>query len=84
MSDLLAARHQMGISLAFHIIFAVVGVALPLIMTIAELLWHKTGDAAYLVLPKRGQKVQPICSLWGWSQERCSHLNWVFSGRVPQ
>jgi cytochrome d ubiquinol oxidase subunit I len=44
MSDLLAARPQMGMSLAFHIIFAAVGMALPLIMTIAELLWHKTGD----------------------------------------
>jgi cytochrome bd ubiquinol oxidase subunit I len=65
MSGLLAARSQMGISLAFHIIFAVAGVALPLMMTIAELLWQKTGDAAYLVLAKRGQKVQPLCSLWG-------------------
>jgi len=27
-SDLLAARFQMGMSLAFHIIFAVVGIAL--------------------------------------------------------
>jgi cytochrome d ubiquinol oxidase subunit I len=56
MSDLLAARSQMGMSLAFHIIFAVVGVALPLMMTIAELLWHKTGDTAYLVLAKRWAK----------------------------
>jgi cytochrome bd ubiquinol oxidase subunit I len=56
MSDLLAARSQMGMSLAFHIIFAVVGVALPLMMTIAEFLWHKTGDAAYLVLAKRWAK----------------------------
>lgn len=56
MSDLLAARSQMGRSLAFHIIFAVVGVALPLMMTVAELLWHKTGDAAYLVLAKRRAK----------------------------
>jgi hypothetical protein len=39
MSDLLGARSQMGMSLAFHIIFAVVGVALPLMMTIAEFLF---------------------------------------------
>jgi cytochrome bd ubiquinol oxidase subunit I len=36
MDNLAAARSQMGISLAFHIIFAVIGVALPLMMTIAE------------------------------------------------
>jgi cytochrome d ubiquinol oxidase subunit I len=53
MSDLLAARSQMGMSLAFHIIFAVIGVALPLMMTIAEFLWHKTRDTVYLVLAKR-------------------------------
>lgn len=46
----------MGLSLAFHIIFAVIGVALPLMMTIAELLWYRTGDAAYLVLAKRWAK----------------------------
>ena len=56
MGDFLAARSQMGMSLAFHIIFAVIGVALPLMMTIAEFLWHKTGDAAYLVLAKRWAK----------------------------
>ena len=36
MSDLLAARAQMAMSLAFHIIFAVVGIAMPLLMIIAE------------------------------------------------
>ena len=29
MSDLLAARAQMGTSLAFHIVFAVLGMGLP-------------------------------------------------------
>ena len=43
----------MGISLAFHIIFAVIGVALPLMMTIAEWRFRATGDAAYLLLTKR-------------------------------
>jgi cytochrome d ubiquinol oxidase subunit I len=36
MSDLLAARAQMGTSLAFHIIFAYLGVGLPLLLCIAE------------------------------------------------
>jgi len=53
MGNLAAARSQMGISLAFHIIFAVIGVALPLMMTIAEWRFRATGDAAYLLLAKR-------------------------------
>jgi cytochrome d ubiquinol oxidase subunit I len=39
MSDFLFARSQMAMSLAFHIIFAVVGMAMPLLMIIAEGLW---------------------------------------------
>jgi cytochrome d ubiquinol oxidase subunit I len=53
MSDLLAARSQMGVSLAFHIIFAVVGIAMPVLMVIAEHRWRRTGDAGYLELAKR-------------------------------
>ncbi len=36
MTDLLAARAQMAMSLAFHIIFAVVGMGMPLLMVLAE------------------------------------------------
>lgn len=53
MSDLLAARFQMGMSLAFHIIFAVVGIALPVMMVTAERRWRRTGDPIYLDLAKR-------------------------------
>ena len=53
MRDLLAARSQMGMSLAFHIIFAVVGIGMPVLMVIAEHRWHRTGDAGYLDLAKR-------------------------------
>src|SRR5665647_1037816 len=53
MPDLLAARSQMGMSLAFHIIFAVIGIGLPALMVIAELRWRRTGDAVYLELAKR-------------------------------
>jgi len=35
-SDLLAARALFGVSLAFHIVFAAVGVAMPLFMVLAE------------------------------------------------
>ena len=39
MSDLFAARSQMAISLGFHIMFAVVGIAMPVLMVIAEDRW---------------------------------------------
>src|ERR1700680_1959966 len=53
MSDLLAARSQMAMSLMFHIVFAVAGMAMPLMMVIAECLWLGSGDETYLVLAKR-------------------------------
>jgi cytochrome bd ubiquinol oxidase subunit I len=56
MSDLLAARSQMAVSLGFHIIFAVVGIGMPVLMVIAERRWQKTGDAIYLDLAKRWAK----------------------------
>ncbi|MEW5854892.1 MAG: cytochrome ubiquinol oxidase subunit I [Myxococcota bacterium] len=56
MSDLLAARSQMAVSLAFHIIFAVVGMAMPLLMVVAEGRYLRTGDKRYLVLAKRWAK----------------------------
>src|SRR6266403_1743594 len=53
MDNLLTARSLMGLTLAFHIIFAAVGVSLPLMMTIAEWRWRRTKDPAYLLLAKR-------------------------------
>ncbi|HEV2669177.1 MAG TPA: cytochrome ubiquinol oxidase subunit I, partial [Blastocatellia bacterium] len=56
MSDLLAARSQMAMSLAFHIIFAVAGITTPLLMCIAEWRWLRTRDETYLTLAKRWAK----------------------------
>ena len=56
MTDLFAARSQMGMSLAFHIIFAAIGIAMPLMMTTAEWRWLRTKDPAYLALAKRWAK----------------------------
>ena len=56
MTDLLAARSQMGMSLAFHIIFAAIGIAMPLMMVLAEWRWVRTKDTAYLALAKRWAK----------------------------
>ena len=56
MENLLAARSQMAMSLAFHIIFAAIGIAMPLLMVIAEWCWLKSGQEVYLQLAKRWAK----------------------------
>jgi cytochrome d ubiquinol oxidase subunit I len=47
MDTVIAARAQMGTSLAFHIVFAALGVGLPLLVFVAEGLWLRTRDRAY-------------------------------------
>jgi cytochrome d ubiquinol oxidase subunit I len=56
MSDLLAARAQMAMSLGFHIIFAEIGIAMPVLMVIAEWRWRRRGDPALLSLAKQWAK----------------------------
>lgn len=56
MDSLLAARWQMGLSLAFHIVFAVIGMAMPVLMVVAEALWLRSGNRAYLDLTRRWAK----------------------------
>jgi cytochrome d ubiquinol oxidase subunit I len=56
MSDLLAARSQMAMSLAFHIIFAAIGIAMPLLMVVAEALWLRMREEVYLTLAERWAK----------------------------
>src|ERR1700682_4751104 len=56
MNDLLAARSQMAMSLAFHIVFAAIGIAMPLLMIIAEWQWLRTKEEVYLTLAKRWAK----------------------------
>ena len=56
MSDLFAARTQMALSLGFHIVFAEIGIAMPLMMVLAEWRWARTGDATYLQLARRWAK----------------------------
>ncbi len=56
MSDLLAARAQMAVSLGFHIIFAVVGIGMPVLMVVAEWRYLKTGEKIFLELAKRWSK----------------------------
>ena len=52
-SDFLYARSQMGMSLAFHIVFAALGITLPVLMAISEGLYLRTGRSVFLELSKR-------------------------------
>jgi len=54
--DLIVARSQMALSLAFHIVFAAIGIGLPLLMVIAEAMGWRTGDRTYEVLARRWAK----------------------------
>jgi cytochrome d ubiquinol oxidase subunit I len=56
MTDLLAARIQMAFSLGFHIIFAAIGVALPVMMVVAEWRWRRNGDPILHDLARRWAK----------------------------
>ena len=53
MTDLLAARAQMAMSLGFHIIFAMVGMAMPLLMVLAEGRFLRRGDPLDRTLAQR-------------------------------
>ena len=53
MSDLLFARSQMALSLAFHIIFAAIGIGLPVLMVLAEGMYLRTRRPGYPELAKR-------------------------------
>jgi len=57
MEHLLAARAQMGTSLAFHFIFSALGIGLPLFMIIIEGLYLKTGDRTYYTLARTWSKM---------------------------
>lgn len=52
MDNLFAARTLMAVSLGFHIVFAVVGMIMPLMMSYAHWKWLKTNDEDYLKLTK--------------------------------
>jgi cytochrome d ubiquinol oxidase subunit I len=49
---LMLARGQMALSLAFHIVFASVGMAMPVLMVLAEWRWRRTGERAWLDLAR--------------------------------
>lgn len=56
MEHVIAARAQMGTSLAFHYIFSALGIGLPLMLVIVEGLYLRTGDRAYYTLARTWSK----------------------------
>lgn len=56
MDNLLAARLQMLVSLAFHIVYAAIGIGLPLLLVIVEALYLRTGQAHYEALAQKWAK----------------------------
>jgi cytochrome d ubiquinol oxidase subunit I len=60
MDHVVAARAQMGTSLAFHIVFAALGVGLPALSFAAEGLWLRTRDRTYYDLARTWAKAMAI------------------------
>ncbi len=56
MSDFLFARSQMAMSLDFHIVFAALGIGMPLLMAFAEGMYLRTKQPVYLDLCNRWAK----------------------------
>jgi len=65
MSGVIAARAQTGTSLGFHIVFAVLGVGLPLFLFIAEGMGLRTGDKVWYTLARRWSKTFAILFVVG-------------------
>ena len=60
MDTLTAARAQMEVSLGFHMIFAALGIGMPLLLLIAEALWLKTGRPHYRELARQWAKATAL------------------------
>jgi cytochrome d ubiquinol oxidase subunit I len=56
MDSLMAARLQMLMSLAFHMVYAAIGIGLPLLLVIVEALYLRTGEPHFKSLAKRWAK----------------------------
>lgn len=56
MDELVIARSMFGITMGFHIIFATLGVGIPLMILVAEIMFQRTNDLDYSVMAKRWTK----------------------------
>jgi cytochrome d ubiquinol oxidase subunit I len=60
MDVLTAARAQMEVSLAFHMVFAALGIGMPLQMVLAERAWRRTGREHYRDLARKWAKATAL------------------------
>ena len=60
METLAAARAQMEVSLAFHMVFAALGIGMPALMAAAEARWLRTGRAEYRDLARKWAKATAL------------------------
>ncbi|HZC04286.1 MAG TPA: cytochrome ubiquinol oxidase subunit I [Ktedonobacterales bacterium] len=65
MSNLIAARAAMASTLAFHIIFAALGVGLPVLLCVAEGLGLRNGDTIWYALARRWSQAFSILFIVG-------------------
>jgi cytochrome bd ubiquinol oxidase subunit I len=65
MSSDVAARASLAVSLAFHIVFAAVGIGLPLMFCIAEGIGLRTRDATWYTLARRWSRAAGILFVVG-------------------
>ena len=56
MDDFIAARMQMAVSLGFHIVFACIGMTMPILMAFSEWRWLRTGKQVFLDVTKAWSK----------------------------
>ncbi|KZZ85830.1 MULTISPECIES: cytochrome ubiquinol oxidase subunit I [Bacillaceae] len=60
MTDLVFARSLFGTTMGFHIIFATLGVGIPLMIFFAEIMFQRTKDIDYSIMAKRWTKGQAV------------------------
>lgn len=65
MDSLTAARAQMEVSLGFHMIFAALGIGMPLLMVIAEHRFLRTRDVVYRTLAQKWSKATAVLFVVG-------------------
>src|SRR5262249_51905772 len=65
MSDLDAARAAMGATLAFHMVFAALGVGMPILLSLAEGLGLFGGDTLWYALARRWSQAFSILFIVG-------------------
>ncbi|HEY4156326.1 MAG TPA: cytochrome ubiquinol oxidase subunit I [Puia sp.] len=56
MNDFIAARSQMALSLAFHIVFSCIGMVMPFFMAVSHFYYLRTGKPVYLNVTRAWSK----------------------------